>query len=100
MIEWKEDGGEIVIEQVQLTDIEDSAYVGSHQAIVGKQMGNYMWRSPEAHAQGKVHKYSDIFSFGIVVSLVRNSLDDRMHINQISRTVHLRHHQTRHLRRR
>ncbi|KAE9970056.1 hypothetical protein BLS_005102, partial [Venturia inaequalis] len=66
MIDWKEDGGEIVIEQVQLTDIEDSAYVGSRQAIVGKQMGNYMWRSPEAHAQGKVHKYSDMFSFGIV----------------------------------
>ena len=100
MIEWKEDRDEIVIEQVQLTDIEDSAYVGSRQAIVGKQMGNYLWRSPEAHAQGKVHKYSDIFSFGIVVSLVRNSLDDRMHINQISRTVHLRRHQTRHLRRR
>ena len=100
MIEWKEDRGEIVIEQVQLTDIEDSAYVGSRQAIVGKQMGNYMWRSPEAHAQGKVHKYSDIFSFGIVVSLVRNPLDDRMHINQISHTVHLRRHQTRHLRRR
>lgn len=97
MIEWKEDRGEIVIKQVQLTDIEDSAYVGSRQAIVGKQMGNYMWRSPEAHAQGRVHKYSNIFSFGIVVSLVRNSLD-RMHINQISRTVHLRRHQTRHLR--
>lgn len=68
MIEWKEDGDEIVIEKVQLTDLEDSAYVGSQQAIVGKQMGNYMWRSPEAHAQGKVHKYSDMFSFGIVVS--------------------------------
>lgn len=31
MIEWKEDRGEIVIEQVQLTDIEDSAYVGPHK---------------------------------------------------------------------
>lgn len=69
MIDWKEDRGEIVIEQAQLTDIEDSAYVGSRQAIVGKQMGNYMWRSPEAHALGQVHKYSDMFSFGIVVSL-------------------------------
>lgn len=70
MIEWKEDDrGGIAIEQVQLTDIEDSAYVGPRQAIAGRQMGNYMWRSPEAHAQGDIHKYSDMFSFGIVVSL-------------------------------
>jgi len=69
MIDWKEARAEISIDRVQLTDVEDSAYVGPRQAIVGKQTGNYLWRSPEAHAQGKVHKYSDMFSFGIVVSL-------------------------------
>lgn len=50
MNEWKEFRGQIAIERVQLTDIEDSAYVGSQQAIFGNQMGNYTWRSPEAHA--------------------------------------------------
>ena len=33
-----------------------------------------MWRGPEAHASGPVNKASDIFSFGIVVSRLQNSL--------------------------
>ena len=37
--------------------------------IRGMQIGNWMWRSPEAHARGRVNKPSDMFSFGIVVSL-------------------------------
>ena len=36
--------------------------------IVGVQVGNLMWRSPEAHTQARVNKPSDVFSFGIVVS--------------------------------
>lgn len=36
--------------------------------MVGKQAGNWMWRSPEAHARGPVNKPSDVFSFAIVVS--------------------------------
>lgn len=28
-----------------------------------------MWRSPEAHAQGRINKPSDMFSFGIIVSI-------------------------------
>ena len=58
----------MVIEQVQLADIEDAAYVPAGSDIMGKQVGNWMWRSPEAHAQGRVNKPSDIFSFGVVVS--------------------------------
>jgi serine/threonine protein kinase len=58
----------MVIEQVQLADIEDAAYVPPGSDIMGKQVGNLMWRSPEAHAQGRVNKPSDIFSFGVVVS--------------------------------
>ena len=56
----------MVVEQVQLTDIEDAAYVPPGCDIVGKQVGNWMWRSPEAHTQGRVNKPSDIFSFGVV----------------------------------
>ncbi|KAI0908438.1 kinase-like domain-containing protein [Ustulina deusta] len=49
-----------VVEQVQLADLEDSAHVPPDCDIVGKQAGNWMWRSPEAHASGPciyaVHK--------------------------------------------
>lgn len=63
----------MVIHQVQLADIEDAAYVPPGYDIVGKQVGNQMWRSPEAHALGRVNKPSDIFSFGVVVSSKRTS---------------------------
>ncbi|KAL2836438.1 kinase-like domain-containing protein [Aspergillus pseudodeflectus] len=35
--------------------------------MVGKQEGNWMWRSPEAHARGPVNKPSDIFSFALCI---------------------------------
>ena len=63
----------LVIDQVQLADLEDSAHVPPDCDILGKQAGNWMWRSPEAHASGPVNKPSDMFSFGIVVS--RNLLE-------------------------
>ena len=53
---------------VQLTDIEDSAYIPPGSDILSKQVSNWMWRSPEAHMQGPVNKPSDMFSFGVVVS--------------------------------
>jgi hypothetical protein len=37
--------------------------------MIGRQAGNWMWRSPEAHAQGPLNKPSDIFSFALVVSV-------------------------------
>ncbi|KAH8723994.1 kinase-like domain-containing protein, partial [Phaeosphaeriaceae sp. PMI808] len=66
LVEWNEIDGKTVINQVQIADIEDAAYVPGDCAIVGRQAGNWMWRSPEAHASGQVHKPSDIFTFGIV----------------------------------
>lgn len=58
------------VKEVRLADLEDSAHVPPGTAILGRQMGNWMWRSPEAHAEGPVNKSSDLFSFGIVVSLL------------------------------
>ncbi|TAQ88176.1 hypothetical protein B7494_g3490 [Chlorociboria aeruginascens] len=66
LVEQEEGHRGMVIEHVQLADIEDAAYVPPGSNIVGKQVGNWMWRSPEAHAQGRVNKPSDIFSFGVV----------------------------------
>jgi len=54
--------------QVQLTDIEDAARVPPEYNIFDKQVGNWIWRSPEAHTQGRVNKPSDMFSSGVVVS--------------------------------
>jgi hypothetical protein len=36
--------------------------------VRGVRLGNPMWRSPEAHAAGRMNLPSDIFSFGLVVS--------------------------------
>ncbi|KAF1840662.1 kinase-like protein [Cucurbitaria berberidis CBS 394.84] len=67
LVDWNKVDGHTVVGQVQIADIEDAAYIPDGDfAIVGRQVGNWMWRSPEAHASGKVHKPSDIFSFGIV----------------------------------
>ncbi|KAF2133279.1 kinase-like protein [Dothidotthia symphoricarpi CBS 119687] len=66
MVDWNETGGSTTVTQVQIADIEDAAYVPNDCAIVGRQVGNWMWRSPEAHASGQVSKPSDVFSFGIV----------------------------------
>ncbi|KAF1851293.1 kinase-like protein [Cucurbitaria berberidis CBS 394.84] len=67
MINWTEkNDGTIIIDRVQVADLEDSAYVPPDCDIIGRQVGNWMWRSPEAHASGAVQKPTDIFSFGIV----------------------------------
>jgi serine/threonine protein kinase len=70
LVEWRETGDEITVEQVKVADIENAAYVPENYAIGGRQVGNWMWRSPEAHASAQVDTPSDIFSFGLVVSLV------------------------------
>jgi len=57
-----------MIEQVQLGDLESAARVPPGSAIIGFQSGNWMWRSPEAHAKGPINQSSDMFSFGLVVS--------------------------------
>ncbi|EFW16502.1 conserved hypothetical protein [Coccidioides posadasii str. Silveira] len=69
LINWrieKEDPRKIVVDQVQLSDVEDAVHLHPGHSIIGKQLGNYMWRSPEAHARGPINKASDIFSFGVV----------------------------------
>lgn len=68
MINWQEDKNGMIIERVQLGDLEDAAHIPPGSCMIGKQAGNWMWRSPEAHARGPVNKSSDIFSFALVVS--------------------------------
>ncbi|KAH8712230.1 kinase-like domain-containing protein [Phaeosphaeriaceae sp. PMI808] len=66
LIDWKDKNNKIIVEKVQVADVEDAAYVPEDSVIRGRQVGNWMWRSPEAHASADVHKPSDMFSFGLV----------------------------------
>ncbi|EEQ27303.1 conserved hypothetical protein [Microsporum canis CBS 113480] len=54
------------ITDVRLGDIEDAAIVPEGSEIAGRQLGNWMWRSPESHAEGPLNSPSDVFSFAIV----------------------------------
>ncbi|GIK05575.1 hypothetical protein Aspvir_009688 [Aspergillus viridinutans] len=65
-VNWKDHHDGIVIERVLIGDLEDAAHIPPGCDMIGKQAGNWMWRSPEAHAQGRVNKPSDIFSFALL----------------------------------
>ncbi|WPH04780.1 Hypothetical protein R9X50_00767500 [Acrodontium crateriforme] len=54
------------VQRVELTDLEDAVHLEPNQVLKGAKLGNWMWRSPEAHAKGPMEKPSDIFAFGIV----------------------------------
>jgi len=68
-VKWQNCHDGILVHQVQLGDLEDAAHIPPGCDMVGKQAVNWMWRSPEAHARGRVNKPSDVFSFALVVSL-------------------------------
>jgi len=52
---------------VLITDLEDAVHIEQNQMLKGAALGNYMWRSPEVHAEGPMEMPSDMFAFGIVV---------------------------------
>lgn len=56
-----------IIEKVQITDLENAAYLPKGRCIKGMLPGNDNWRSPEGHFKGELQKPSDMFSFGAVV---------------------------------
>jgi serine/threonine protein kinase len=68
MVDYHYEQGQIVLEKVQLTDLDNSAYLPNGRYIKGMTVGNENWRSPEAFFKSKITKQADIFSFGIVVS--------------------------------
>lgn len=59
---------ETTVEQVQVIDLENAAYLPEGTCIKGWPAGHDNWRSPEAHFEGVLTKPTDIFSFGIMVS--------------------------------
>ncbi|KAI1260242.1 kinase-like domain-containing protein [Xylariaceae sp. FL1019] len=71
MVDYHDTPEGIVVERVQLSDLEDSTHIPPGQALNGVQVGNQLWRSPEAHVQGAVGKPSDVFSLAIVFIFMR-----------------------------
>ena len=55
------------IHEVTLSDTEDAARAEKGESIFA-QVGNVLWRSPEAQTGTRVGKASDIWSFGVTVS--------------------------------
>ena len=79
MVNCRHVGQETIVEQAQITDLENAAYLPKGRCIKGMLAGNDNWRSPEAHFKGELNKPSDIFSFGVVVSVftwIENLLAD------------------------
>lgn len=68
MVDYHYDEEEMVLEKVQLTDLDNAAYLPYDRYIKGMVAGNENWRSPEAFFKSKLSKPADMFSFGIVVS--------------------------------
>ncbi|KAI1081026.1 kinase-like protein [Whalleya microplaca] len=71
MIDYHDTSNGIVVDRVQLSDLEDSTHIPPGQALRGLQVGNQLWRSPEAHVQGAVGKPSDVFSLAVVFIFLR-----------------------------
>jgi len=59
---------DVVVEKVQISDLENAAYLPKPRCIKGMLAGIDNWRSPEGHFKGELNKLSDLYSFGLVVS--------------------------------
>ena len=59
---------DVVVEQVQISDLENAAHLPKPRCIKGMLAGNDDWRCPEGHLKGELNKPSDLYSFGLVVS--------------------------------
>jgi serine/threonine protein kinase len=67
MVNYRNTGQETIVEQVQIIDLENAAYLPKGRCIKGMLAGNDSWRSPEGHFKGELGTPSDIFSFAAVV---------------------------------
>ncbi|KGO74173.1 Calcium/calmodulin-dependent/calcium-dependent protein kinase [Penicillium italicum] len=61
---------QIVIKNVQISDLEDAVIVPPGKWLRGPLCGNAIWRSPESWCRSRQNQASDVFSFGIVMIYV------------------------------
>lgn len=71
LLDYKETaGGDLIIQNVKISDLEDSVLLPPGQNLQGCLCGNQLWRSPESWARARQNTPSDIFSFGVVAIYV------------------------------
>ncbi|PWY89908.1 serine/threonine protein kinase [Aspergillus heteromorphus CBS 117.55] len=71
LIDYKEGPkNQITINQVQISDLEDTVIVPPGKWLRGPLCGNPIWRSAESWARSRQNQSSDVFSFGIVIIYV------------------------------
>ncbi|KAK0112935.1 hypothetical protein ONS95_014653 [Cadophora gregata] len=66
LVDYRHVDEEVIVEQVQISDLENAAYLPKPSCIKGMLAGNENWRSPEGHFKGELNKPSDLYSFGLV----------------------------------
>ncbi|KAL2373018.1 hypothetical protein RJ035_007559 [Blastomyces gilchristii] len=66
MINYHDTGKETIVEQVQVINLENTAYLPKGRCIKGMLAGNDSWHSSEGHFKGELSKPSDIFFFAAV----------------------------------
>ncbi|KAH9862061.1 hypothetical protein IAQ61_010263, partial [Plenodomus lingam] len=66
LVNYRNLNEEAVIEKVQISDLENAAYLLEPRCIKGMLAGNDNWRSPEGHFKGELNKPSDLHLFGLV----------------------------------
>ena len=69
MVDYRHIDQEMAVKQVQICDLENSAYPPKPRCITGMLAGNDNWRSPQGHFKGELNKPSDLYSSGLVVSV-------------------------------
>ncbi|KAM7185878.1 serine/threonine protein kinase [Rhypophila sp. PSN 637] len=71
LLDYEETAGdELVIKNVQISDLEDSVLLPPGKNLSGCLCGNQLWRSPESWARARQNTPSEIFSFGLVTIYV------------------------------
>ena len=59
----------MLVKEVQIIDLENAVHLPKRTRMKRTEVGNAYWRGPEANFRGRLHWPSDIFSFGIVMSI-------------------------------
>lgn len=81
LVDWKNDEqGQPTVDNVALGDFDIASKVGDGQSLRGPHaIGNFIWRSPEGQTGKGIAKASDIFSLGLVVSVLSGYPSNRRH---------------------
>ncbi|RAL05525.1 kinase-like protein [Aspergillus ibericus CBS 121593] len=64
------EGQEIIVNQVQISDLDATVIVPPGRWLRGPLCGNAMWRSAESWARSRQNQSSDVFSFALVMVYV------------------------------